>query len=430
VSLPSGWIETKLREIADFVMGQAPPGEDCNFNGIGTPFVKAGEFGLVRPEIKEWTTRPLKLARQDDVLICVVGATAGKLNRGADCAIGRSVAAIRPSPVTSANFLFPRMKSEVARLRGASVGTAQGVISRDLLGGVDIVLPPLAEQGRIVAKLDALFSRLARARAELDHVSVEAPQIRRAALSEIFDSEENLIEFSEVLEDIQAGKNLKCTEQPPGSGEKGVVKVSAVSSERFLASESKTLPSSYQPPERDRILRGDLLIARASGSLDLVGRVALVESCPKNLYLSDKILRLVLRPDLKQWAYWFLRSPAGRRQIEDAASGISMHNVTQASIRKLRFPLPDDNRRQAALQRLNKTFACVDRLEAEAARARALIDRLEAAILTKAFKGELVPQDPNDEPASVLLERIRAQRTAVAPALKAKRRRRLGAVAE
>ncbi len=66
------------------------------------------------------------------------------------------------------------------------------------------------------------------------------------------------------------------------------------------------------------------------------------------------------------------------------------------------------------LRRLNVAFARADRLEAEAARARALLDRLESAILAKAFRGELIPQDPNDEHASVLLERIRAQR-AVSP---------------
>jgi hypothetical protein len=71
-------------------------------------------------------------------------------------------------------------------------------------------------------------------------------------------------------------------------------------------------------------------------------------------------------------------------------------------------------------------FARADRLEAEAARARALLDRLEAAILAKAFRGELVPQDPNDEPASVLLDRIRAQRAA---APKPKRGRRASSAA-
>lgn len=56
-------------------------------------------------------------------------------------------------------------------------------------------------------------------------------------------------------------------------------------------------------------------------------------------------------------------------------------------------------------------------LEAEAARACALIDRLESTLLAKAFRGGLVPQDPNDEPASVLLDRIRVGR-ATAPKLK------------
>jgi type I restriction enzyme, S subunit len=86
----------RLGEIVDIVMGQAPLGSACNKDGNGTPFVKAGEFSEEGPIIREWTTKPLKMARKNDVLVCVVGATAGKINRGADCAIGRSVAAVRP----------------------------------------------------------------------------------------------------------------------------------------------------------------------------------------------------------------------------------------------------------------------------------------------------------------------------------------------
>ena len=91
-----GWVATKLGLVSEFVMGQAPLGERCNKDGIGTPFVKAGEFEENRPKIVEWTTDPLKMAMSTDVLVCVVGATAGKINLGANCAIGRSVAAVRP----------------------------------------------------------------------------------------------------------------------------------------------------------------------------------------------------------------------------------------------------------------------------------------------------------------------------------------------
>jgi type I restriction enzyme S subunit len=81
---------------------------------------------------------------------------------------------------------------------------------------------------------------------------------------------------------------------------------------------------------------------------------------------------------------------------------------------------------RSVVREINSAMARADRLEAEAKPARALLDRLESAILAKAFRGELVSQDPNDEPASVLLERIRAERAA---APKPKRRGRTKATA-
>jgi len=74
--------------------------------------------------------------------------------------------------------------------------------------------------------------------------------------------------------------------------------------------------------------------------------------------------------------------------------------------------MPPIEEQQEIVRFVHATFTHADRLEAEATRARTLLDRLESAILAKAFRGELVPQDPNDEPASVLLERIRTQRAA------------------
>jgi type I restriction enzyme, S subunit len=92
------------------------------------------------------------------------------------------------------------------------------------------------------------------------------------------------------------------------------------------------------------------------------------------------------------------------------ASQVGQANVNGSKLKAFGIPLPPPEEQIEILKRINSAFARADRLEAEAARARALLHRLEAAVLAKAFKGELVPQDPNDEPASVLIERIRAQR--------------------
>ena len=115
---------TTLGDVAAFEMGQAPPGSECNTDGIGTLFVKAGEFGEQTPIRREWTSKPLKFGRAGDVFICVVGATAGKLNLGIDCAIGRSVAAIRPSPTIDTKFLYYQLQPWVLKLRAASAGSA------------------------------------------------------------------------------------------------------------------------------------------------------------------------------------------------------------------------------------------------------------------------------------------------------------------
>jgi type I restriction enzyme S subunit len=91
----------------------------------------------------------------------------------------------------------------------------------------------------------------------------------------------------------------------------------------------------------------------------------------------------------------------------------------------IRLPIPDQYEEQVeVVRRAQDLFTLADQLEARLATARKIVDRLTPALLAKAFRGELVPQDPNDEPASVLLERIRAARQAEAGAGKPSRRGR------
>ncbi|MBO3277439.1 restriction endonuclease subunit S [Pseudomonas schmalbachii] len=148
------WPIVNLGDLSEAIMGQAPPGEDCNKSGVGTPFVKAGEFGVERPIIREWTTNPLKFAKASDVLLCVVGATCGKINKGADCAIGRSVAAIRANKEKlDKDYMYYFLSSWTGRLRAMSQGAAQTVISKEMIERLEIPLPPLPEQKRIASIL-------------------------------------------------------------------------------------------------------------------------------------------------------------------------------------------------------------------------------------------------------------------------------------
>jgi type I restriction enzyme S subunit len=165
--VPEGWEVKSLADVAKFIMGQAPAGKDCNKDGVGTPFVKAGEFTSKYPIIREWTTKPLKLARSGDVFMCVVGATAGKLNLGIDCAIGRSVAAIRSEEVPTL-YLYNFMLQHVEKLRGGSSGSAQGVITTEHLRNIIAPFPPHPEQQKIAAILSTVDDVIEKTRAQID----------------------------------------------------------------------------------------------------------------------------------------------------------------------------------------------------------------------------------------------------------------------
>ncbi|MFN5751254.1 MAG: restriction endonuclease subunit S, partial [Pseudanabaena sp.] len=77
---------------------------------------------------------------------------------------------------------------------------------------------------------------------------------------------------------------------------------------------------------------------------------------------------------------------------------------------KLPMPIPPLEEQKEIVRRVEKMFAKIDKMEEEYQKAAKLCDRLEQATLAKAFRGELVPQDPNDEPASVLLEQVKREK--------------------
>jgi type I restriction enzyme, S subunit len=90
--------------------------------------------------------------------------------------------------------------------------------------------------------------------------------------------------------------------------------------------------------------------------------------------------------------------------------GSGLQHIHLVDLRRDFIPVAPAHERSEIVKRVTAAFSWINRLASEATSARKLIDHLDRALLAKAFRGELVPQDPNDEPAGVLLERIRAER--------------------
>lgn len=177
--LPEGWEEKKLGLLSEFVMGQAPPKDSCNREGKGEIFVKVKEFGKLYPKKENWTTYPLKFALEGDILICVVGATIGKLNLGVKCSIGRSVAAIRPHSNILQKYLYYYLIPEVKKIRLKSNGTAQGVISKPFLNKLPIGIPFPNDPEKSLKIQREIVEEIEKAKAIQDKINEEKEFIQK-----------------------------------------------------------------------------------------------------------------------------------------------------------------------------------------------------------------------------------------------------------
>ncbi len=169
---------------------------------------------------------------------------------------------------------------------------------------------------------------------------------------------------------------------------------------------------------------GDILIVMTDLSLKklILGKVVKLFSTEVVLH-NQRIGKVV--PFGKEVFSDFLRlallSPKTKQIIDETATGTVVQHTSPKKILDISTMLPPLAEQTEIVRRVEQLFAFADQLEAKVAAAKSRIDHLTQSILAKTFRGELVPQDPNDEPASVLLERIKAQRAA---APKAKRGRK------
>jgi type I restriction enzyme S subunit len=172
---------------------------------------------------------------------------------------------------------------------------------------------------------------------------------------------------------------------------------------------------------------GDVLFNRTN-SPELVGKTAVYKGERPAIYAGYLIRVRCTDRLLPDYLNYCLGSPAGRDYCWQVKSdGVSQSNINATKLAAFEFLLPPLEEQREIVRRVESLFALADAIEARYQVARAQVEKLTPALLAKAFRGELVPQDPNDEPAAVMLERVKAERALGAPARKAGRRSRTSA---
>ena len=170
-TVPACWEAVQLWDVAEIIMGQSPSGQHCNRSGYGTPLLNGPtEFARVHPIPAQWTTAPAKMASCGDLLFCVRGATAGRMNwANSDYAIGRGVAALRHRAGTLyQRYLRALVESMLPRLLTTVTGSTFPNLGRDEISNLRVLNPTLPEQQAIVDVLDSVDEPIERVREERD----------------------------------------------------------------------------------------------------------------------------------------------------------------------------------------------------------------------------------------------------------------------
>lgn len=160
VTNPMGWEVKKLGEVAKIVMGQSPKGVSYNSQGEGTPLLNGPtEFGKRYPKEKQWTTEPKKISEIKDILFCVRGATAGRLNISDKVyCLGRGLCSIRVKNEAYFEFIYLFLQLKYSHFQSIGSGSTFINISKDQLNDLKTILPPISLQNKFakrVAKIEA-----------------------------------------------------------------------------------------------------------------------------------------------------------------------------------------------------------------------------------------------------------------------------------
>lgn len=178
----------KLKECCTIIAGQSPESKYYNSNGDGLPFFQGkADFGELYPSIRVYCSQPTKIAEKDDILLSV-RAPVGPTNL-APCkvCIGRGLTAIRPSEVLLTRYVLLFFRYFEAQLASKGTGTTFKAITQDVVKNLEIPIPPLPEQERIVARIEELFSQLDAGVETLKKTKAQLAVYRQAVLKEAFE---------------------------------------------------------------------------------------------------------------------------------------------------------------------------------------------------------------------------------------------------
>lgn len=481
IRLPVGWSWALLTDIAALGTGHTPSRKHPEYWGDDVPWLGIRDAGAHHGRIINATTQNItylglanssaRLLPKGTVCLSRTASVGYVVKMGRDMATSQDFVTWSCGEALDPDYLMQALIAEGEDIRRFGEGSTHTTIYFPEVKAFHLALPPLPEQRRIVAKIDSLTGKSKRAREHLDHIPRLVEKYKQAVLAAAFrgnltrewrfQNRDATITMPELerrrrlawekhkkqgryvaadgidwhpaikLPDnwvwasvdqlsyaTQYGSSAKTSEDSSGIP---VLRMGNIQDGRLDLTSLKYLPSDHSEFPELLLETGDVLFNRTN-SPELVGKTAVFDMPSHSASFASYLIRIRVVGIRPQLLSYYINSLFGREWVASVVNQqVGQANVNGSKLKQLGVPVMPDAEQSRLQDIIEGAFAWIDRLATETTSARRLVDHLDQAILAKAFRGELVPQDPADEPASVLLERIRAERVATP---KAKRGRK------
>lgn len=311
---------------------------------------------------------------------------------------------------------------------GFVTGTTRPKLTQGAMNTLPILVPPFQEQTRIADQLDKLLARTKTCNDRLDAIPALLKRFRQAVLSAATSgalTEDWRTGAEPAYQHVSLGALISDGPQNGlykhsssyGTGT-GILRI-----DMFYDGEvtgwgvMKRLKVDASELATYGLSVGDIVVNRVN-SPPFVGKAALIRELAEPTVFESNMMRIRVDNEriLPEYCIRFLSSPEGLSQLRrNVKHAVNQSSINQTDVKSVQVPLPCLAEQAEIVRRVKALLKFAEHVEARYTFARAKAQRLAPLLLAKAFRGELVPQDPNDEPASALLERIHAAKAEPSP---------------
>lgn len=409
--LPQNWQKEYLTNICNVYQPKTISTKELLANGSYPVYGANGQIGYYDKYNHEFS----------EVLITCRGATCGNINKSVPKSWINGNAMVA-SPISNAildkNYLFYYLKN--TSFADYISGTAQPQITRTSLTKMPVIYPPLNEQKRIVEKLDKIIRIVDGVNARLDKIPTALKRARQSILNQAI--------TGELTKDWREKNNIKDTWKETSlksivltyknglskrSGKEGkatvVLRLADFCNHKIIKDNIREIKITDNEAKQYRLDYNDILIIRVNGSEDIVGRFILYD-LNENWIYCDHLIRLKYDKTKIEpyYLFYYAQTNVVREYIKaNVVSSAGQNTINQKTLDNMPLLLPSIDEQAEIVRRIKLAFEKLDKIELRYQKTKEYSDKLTQSILNKAFRGELVPQDPSDKPIS--LDEIQAQ---------------------